>query len=97
MWATVKEEAKKGKQNWRVGDLLTDDICSSVVLDFMRSTHVGRTAPPVGENWDSEGSEADPGRMERRRRRRTVWRSTVVARGLLGSGFLGAGSVFFPL
>jgi len=26
-------------------------------LDFLRSTHVGRTAPPV-KNWDSE-EEAD--------------------------------------
>jgi len=48
------------------------------VLDFLRSTHVGRTAPPAEENWDSEGSEGDPGkqeRVERKRRRRTEWRS----------------------
>jgi len=28
--------------------------CSPAVLDFLRSTHVGRAAPPVEENWDSE-------------------------------------------
>ena len=25
--------------------------------DFLRSTYVGRTAPPVEENWDSEEEE----------------------------------------
>jgi len=52
MWARVKEETKKGKQEWRVGDLL---------VDFLRSTHVGRTAPLVEGNWDGGGSEGDPG------------------------------------
>jgi len=36
-----------------VGDLLADE-CSPAVLDFLRSTHVGRAAPPVEENWNSE-------------------------------------------
>ena len=44
----------RGKQKWRVGDLLADERCSPAVLDFLRSTHVKRTAPPVEENWDSE-------------------------------------------
>jgi len=61
MWARVKEATKKGKQKWRVGDLLVDERCSLAVLDFLRSTHVGRTAPPAEENWDSEGSEGGPG------------------------------------
>jgi len=42
------------KQKWRVGDLLVDERCSPAVLDFLRSTHAGRTAPSVEENWDSE-------------------------------------------
>jgi len=37
-----------------VGDLLADERCSPAVLDFLRSTHVGSTAPPVEENWGSE-------------------------------------------
>jgi len=53
MWARVKEETKVGKQKWRVGDLLADDRCSPAAL-HLRSTHAGRTAPPVEENWDSE-------------------------------------------
>ena len=46
MWARVKEESKKGKQKWRVGDLLADDRRSPAVLDSLR---VGRAAPPVEE------------------------------------------------
>jgi len=43
-----------------VGDLLADERCSPVVLDFLRSTHVGQTAPQVEENWDSEeGAEVE--------------------------------------
>ena len=37
-----------------MGDLLADERCSPVVLDFLGSIHVGRTAPPVEENWGSE-------------------------------------------
>jgi len=54
MWARVKEATKRGKQKWRVGDLLADERRSLAVLDLLRSTHVGRTAPPVEGNWDSE-------------------------------------------
>ena len=51
---SIAEATKRGKQKWHVGDLLADERCSPAVLDFLRSTHVGRTAPPVEENWDSE-------------------------------------------
>ena len=60
MWASQgggEEEAEVAR-----GDLLADDRCSPAVLDFLRSTHVGRTAPPVEENWDSE-EEAEEAEM----------------------------------
>ena len=34
-----------------------DERYSPAVLDFWRSTYFGRAAPPVEENWDSEGEE----------------------------------------
>jgi len=46
-----------------VGDLLADERYNSAVLDFLRSTYVGRTAPPVEENWDSE-EEAEVEEMD---------------------------------
>jgi len=57
LWARVKEATKRGKQKWRVGDLLADERCSPAVLDFLRSTYVGRAAPPVEGNWDSDEEE----------------------------------------
>jgi len=56
MLARVKEVTKRGKQEWRAGDLLADEECSQAVLDFLQSTHVGRTAPPVEENWQRGSS-----------------------------------------
>jgi len=54
VWARAKGATKRGKQKWRVGDLLADERCSPAVLDFLLSTHVGRTAPPVEGKWDRE-------------------------------------------
>jgi hypothetical protein len=59
LWARVKEVTKSGKQKWRVGDLLADERCSPAVLDFLRSTYVGRAAPPVEENWDSDEEDEE--------------------------------------
>jgi len=49
-----------------VGDLLADERYSPAVLDFLRSTHVGRAAPPVDENWDieDEAGEAEAAEVE---------------------------------
>jgi len=65
MWTRVKG-VTKGKEKWRVGDLLADERCSPAVLDFLRSTHVGRAAPQMGENWDSEdeAEEAEVAEVE---------------------------------
>jgi len=59
MRARVKEETKRGKRKWRVGDLLADERCSPAVLDFLRTTCVGRAAPPVEESWDSDDEEEE--------------------------------------
>jgi len=85
MWARVKEATKKGKQKWRVGDLLADERCSPAVLD-LRSTHVERTTPPVEENWDSEDEAERAGGG--RDGERSGEASGVVSRGLLVSGFI---------
>jgi len=55
MWGRAKGATKRRKQKRRVGNLLADERCSPAVLDFLRSTYVGRAAPPVeDDNWDSE-------------------------------------------
>jgi len=63
MWARVMEVAKKGKQKWHAGDLLADERCSLAVLDFLRSTHVGRAAPPV-KDCEDEAEEAEMAELE---------------------------------
>ena len=76
LWARVKEATKRAKRKWRVGDLLADERCSPAVLDFLRSTYVGRAAPPVEESCDGEDGEGEVvvaggggGRWRRRGRR----------------------------
>ena len=59
LWARVKEATKKAKRKWRVGDLLEDERCSPAVLDFLRSTHVGRAVSPVEKNWDGGDEEEE--------------------------------------
>jgi len=59
LWTRVKEATRKGKRKWRVGDLLADEWCSPAVLDFLRSTYVGRAAPPVEETWDSDKEDEE--------------------------------------
>jgi len=59
LWARVKETTKRAKRKWHVGDLLADERCSPAVLDFLRSTYVGRAVPPVDENWDSGDEEEE--------------------------------------
>jgi len=59
MWERAKEETKRGERRWRVGDLLADQRCSPAVLDFLRTTYMGRAAPPVEENWDSDEEEEE--------------------------------------
>jgi len=50
---------EEGKQRWHVGDLLADERHSPAVLGYLRSTHAGRAAPPLEENWDSEDEAED--------------------------------------
>ena len=59
LWARVKKETRKGKRKWRVRDLMADERCSPAVLDFLRTTYVGRVAPLVEENWDSDEEEEE--------------------------------------
>ena len=64
-------------------DLLADERCSPAVLDFLRSTQVGRAAPPVEENWDSEDeAEADEAEVDE------VEEQAELTRELLVSGFI---------
>jgi len=50
LWAEAKKETGKGKDRWKVRDLLADGRCSQAVLDFLSTTDVGRRVPGVEED-----------------------------------------------
>jgi len=50
LWAEVKKETGKGKDRWKVRDLLADGRCSQAVLDFLPTADVGRRVPGVEED-----------------------------------------------
>jgi hypothetical protein len=54
--AEVRRETGRGKNWFKIRDLLTDDRCSQAVPDFLSTTDVGRLVP-VEENEQSETSE----------------------------------------
>ena len=45
------------------GRLVGRRWCSPALLGFLRSTYVGKVAPPAEENYGGEGSEADPEKL----------------------------------
>jgi len=50
LWAEVKKETGRWKDQWKVRDLLADGRCSRAVLDFLSSTEVGRRVPAEAED-----------------------------------------------
>ena len=44
-WAEVKRETGRGKDRWKVRDLLADEKCGRAVLDFLATTDVGKRLP----------------------------------------------------
>jgi len=45
----VRKETGRGRDRWKVRDLLADESCVLPVLDFLSATDVGRLAPLVEE------------------------------------------------
>jgi len=51
VWAEVQRKTKKRKGQVQISELFVEEKCSPAVLDFLRSTGVGRTVPREdGEN-----------------------------------------------
>ena len=55
LWAEVRKKTKKRKGQVQISELFAEEKCSPAVLDFLRSTGVGRTVPMEdGENEDDD-------------------------------------------
>ena len=62
LWAEVQKKTKKRKGQIQISELFVEEKCSPAVVDFLRSTGVGRTVP-------REDGENEAGRASRLGRR----------------------------
>jgi len=56
MWAKVEKDTKRGKRKWKMAELFVDERCGEAILEFLRTTDVGRNVPV--ENAETESSES---------------------------------------
>jgi len=56
MWAKVEKDTKRGKRKWEMAKLFADGRCSEAILEFLRTTDVGRKVPV--EKAETESSES---------------------------------------
>jgi len=64
LWTEVRKKTKKRKGQVQISELFVEEKCSLVVLDFLRSTGVGKTVPREdGENEeeDQDGASESSG------------------------------------
>ena len=54
VWALVAMETKRRKRRWKMAEPLADERCSGALLEFLRTTDVGRMVPPPKADTESE-------------------------------------------
>ena len=83
----MKKETGRGKDWWKIKDLLADERCSRAVLDFHSASDVGRRVPPLGEGDDgSQASEAELRQLREREQEAEEEMEELGAAGGLGAG-----------
>jgi len=45
MWAKVEKDIKRGERKWKMAELFADERCNEAILEFLRTTDVGRKGP----------------------------------------------------
>jgi hypothetical protein len=68
LWAEVREETGRGKDRFKIRDLLANTRYSRAVLDFVSNTDVGRRVPKAAVEEDVQ-SEASGWELRERRER----------------------------
>jgi hypothetical protein len=68
LWAEVREETGRGKDRFKIRDLVANTRCSRAVLDFLSNTDVGRRVPNAAVEEDVR-SEASGWELRERRER----------------------------
>jgi len=41
----VEKDTKRGKRRWKMAEMFADERCSEAILEFLRTTDVGRKVP----------------------------------------------------
>jgi len=59
LWAEVRKETGRGKDRWKIRNLLADERCGRAVLDFLSTTDVGMRVPAEEDAAVSEVPEAE--------------------------------------
>jgi len=59
MWAKVEKDTKRGKRRWKMAELFADERCSEAILEFLRTTDVGRKVPVEKAETESTESGAE--------------------------------------
>jgi hypothetical protein len=55
LWAEVRRATGRGKNRFKIRDLFADERCTRPILDFLRTTEVGRRTGPRDEERAGEG------------------------------------------
>jgi hypothetical protein len=55
----VREEAGRGRDRFKIRDLLADARCSRAVLDFLSTTEVRRWAPNPAADEDAQSATSE--------------------------------------
>jgi hypothetical protein len=61
LWAEVRRQTGRGKNRFKIRDLFADERCTRSVLDFLRTTEVGRRIGPKDDE-PGQGAEKTRGR-----------------------------------
>jgi hypothetical protein len=57
----VRRDTGRGKNRFKIRDLFADERCTRAILDFLRTTEVGRKMEQVREEVNGEGGEGGEG------------------------------------
>jgi hypothetical protein len=55
LWAKVRKETGRGKDRFKIRDLFGDERCNRPILEFLRTTEVGRRTGPKGDQGENRG------------------------------------------
>ena len=86
LWAEVRRKAKKQEGQVQVSELVVEEMCSPAVLDFLRSTGVGRAVPREDGEDDEEDRTGRAIRLGRRIRKMCDVLSALLSALLLPGG-----------